>query len=121
MGRCDLSSSLLIDCQKERLKPHQARNRLPPHRLTEIRGFGPNRTPPYRSQNRRRLAEEQKHMAGTVSMIGLRTEELSWVRLVVNLLRHPDPAVPELVRQALLYISHSANTVHQPPTETRQA
>jgi len=41
----------------------------------------------------------------TVSMIGLQSAELRWVRMLVSLLRHPDPAVAELTRQALLYLS----------------
>jgi len=43
-------------------------------------------------------------MANTTSVIGLDTSELQWVRLLLWLLRHPDPATAELTRQALLYI-----------------
>ncbi len=49
-------------------------------------------------------------MAGTVPMIGLQAEELCWIRLLVTLLRHPDPMVPELARQALLYVSNAGKT-----------
>jgi hypothetical protein len=42
--------------------------------------------------------------AGRCSVIGLRPEELEWVRLVVTLLRHPDPLTAELARQALEYV-----------------
>lgn len=42
--------------------------------------------------------------SGRCSMIGLRPEELEWVRLLVTLLRHPDPLAPELARQALEYV-----------------
>ncbi len=41
-------------------------------------------------------------------MIGLERHELEWVRLVVKLLRHPDPLASELVRQALTYVSQVA-------------
>ena len=44
-------------------------------------------------------------MGDTVSMIGLRKEELRWVRLLIRLLRDNDPGVAELTRQALLYLS----------------
>ncbi len=47
-------------------------------------------------------------MTKTVSMIGLDAEELRWVRLLVFLLRHPDPSVPELARQALCYLTDAA-------------
>ncbi|MBZ5575917.1 MAG: hypothetical protein LAP40_05090 [Acidobacteriia bacterium] len=60
-------------------------------------------------------------MAHSVPMIGLRTEELPWIRLLVTLLRHPDPTVPELARQALLYLSHASDTAHPPKPETREA
>ncbi len=41
-------------------------------------------------------------------MIGVQPEELSWLRALVALLRHPDPSVPELARQALLYLEKAA-------------
>ena len=47
-------------------------------------------------------------MAKTVPMIGIAPQELPWIRLLVQLLRHPDPGVPELARQALLYLSDAA-------------
>lgn len=47
-------------------------------------------------------------MARTLGIIGLNADELAWVRLVVQLLRHPDPVVPELTRQALFYLEGSA-------------
>ncbi len=47
-------------------------------------------------------------MVKTVPMIGVETSELRWLRMLVSLLRHPDPAVPELSRQALLYLSEVA-------------
>jgi hypothetical protein len=42
-------------------------------------------------------------------MIGLDPGELAWVRLLVLLLRHPDPLVPELSRQALRYLEGVAS------------
>ncbi len=47
-------------------------------------------------------------MAKTVSIIGVQNEELAWVRRLLALLRHPDPAMAELARQALLYLSDAA-------------
>jgi len=41
-------------------------------------------------------------------VIGLDATELRWVRTLVSLLRHPDPVVPELTRQALDYLTDSA-------------
>jgi hypothetical protein len=37
-------------------------------------------------------------------MIGLQPDEIEWVRLLVDLLRRPDPLTPELARQALEYV-----------------
>ena len=37
-------------------------------------------------------------------MIGLKGEEMEWVRLLIKLLRHDDPLAPELARQALEYV-----------------
>jgi hypothetical protein len=47
-------------------------------------------------------------MTKSVSMIGIDPGELRWVRLLVSLLRHPDPTMPELAREALLYLSGQA-------------
>jgi hypothetical protein len=44
----------------------------------------------------------------TVPVIGVEVDELRWLRMLVSLLRHPDPSVPELTRQALLYLAESA-------------
>jgi hypothetical protein len=43
-----------------------------------------------------------------VSVIGVGREELKWLKTLVTLLRHPDPSVPELARQALLYLTGAA-------------
>jgi hypothetical protein len=48
------------------------------------------------------------NIARTVSIIGIEPDELGWIRLLTSLLRHPDPVVPELARQALLYLQGSA-------------
>lgn len=58
-------------------------------------------------------------MAPNTAMIGLRPEELRWMRLLVSLLRHPDPGMAELVRQALLYLSQSADQPTRPLSEIR--
>ena len=47
-------------------------------------------------------------MAKTVPVIGIAPNELPWIRLLVQLLRHPDAGVPELARQALLYLTDAA-------------
>ena len=47
-------------------------------------------------------------MARSLPIIGIDPEELPWMRLLVLLLLHPDPVVPELARQALLYLEKSA-------------
>jgi hypothetical protein len=47
-------------------------------------------------------------MESTVRMIGLQPGELRWLRMLVALLRHPDPSVPELARQALVYLSDAS-------------
>ncbi|MBZ5623599.1 MAG: hypothetical protein LAQ69_33475 [Acidobacteriia bacterium] len=47
-------------------------------------------------------------MTKTVSVIGIETTEIRWIRLLVSLLRHPDPSMHELARQALLYLADAA-------------
>lgn len=39
-----------------------------------------------------------------VCMIGLEPREIQWLRLVIALLRHPDPVVGEVAREALRYL-----------------
>jgi hypothetical protein len=41
-------------------------------------------------------------------MIGLRPEEDAWIRMLVDLLRNPDPEVGELTRQAMIYLANAA-------------
>jgi hypothetical protein len=47
-------------------------------------------------------------MAKTVPIIGIDPTELGWIRLLVFLLRHPDPMVPEFTREALRHIENVA-------------
>jgi len=47
-------------------------------------------------------------MANTVAVIGVEPTELPWLHSVIWLLRHPDPHVAELTRQALLYLESTA-------------
>ena len=47
-------------------------------------------------------------MDKTVPIIGIEPSELRWIRILVSLLRHPDPSVPELARQALIYLAGSS-------------
>jgi hypothetical protein len=42
------------------------------------------------------------------ALIGVEINELDWLRVLISLLRHPDPRVPELTRQALLYLTEEA-------------
>jgi hypothetical protein len=49
-------------------------------------------------------------MANTVHVIGIDPAELPWIRMLVLLLRHPDPVVPELTRQALRYLEAAASS-----------
>jgi hypothetical protein len=53
-------------------------------------------------------------MPKTVPLIGVEPHELRWLRLLLSLMRHPDPSVPELVRQALLYLSEAAGEPLEP-------
>ena len=57
-------------------------------------------------------------MAKTVPMIGLENGELYWIRMLVSLLRHPDPSVPELARQALIYLTDSCGQPKLSPSRT---
>lgn len=43
-------------------------------------------------------------------MIGIQPQELPWVRLLIHLLRHPDPLPAELARQALTYVDQIAES-----------
>lgn len=47
-------------------------------------------------------------MDRSVTVIGIDPGELRSIRVLVSLLRHPDPSVPELARQALYYLSDMA-------------
>jgi len=47
-------------------------------------------------------------MAKTVAVIGVDPAELPWLHSLVWLLRHPDPNVVELTRQALQYLEAGA-------------
>lgn len=57
-------------------------------------------------------------MTKTLSMIGIEPAEIRWIRLLVSLLRHPDPSVPELARQALTYLTEAAEKRVSAPPET---
>jgi hypothetical protein len=50
----------------------------------------------------------------STALIGVETHELAWLRLLLFLLRHPDPSVPELTRQALLYLEGAAGSTAGP-------
>jgi hypothetical protein len=51
-------------------------------------------------------------------LIGLELHELQWLRALVALLRHPDPSVPELARQALIYLTDAAQKRAVPRPES---
>jgi hypothetical protein len=59
-------------------------------------------------------------VAKSIHMIGLDPDELEPVRLVVALLRHPDPSVGDLVWQALIYLQEVAARRGEPAAEARQ-
>jgi hypothetical protein len=61
---------------------------------------------------------EKPPMPKTIPVIGIEPAELNWIRMLVFLLRHPDPVVPELTRQALLYLETSASNAY--PMEAKQ-
>jgi hypothetical protein len=48
-----------------------------------------------------------------VCMIGLDPREIQWLRLVIGLLRHPDPVVGEVAREALRYLEDVAARASQ--------
>lgn len=54
------------------------------------------------------MSKELSLMAKTIPIIGVDPDELRWMRLLVSLLRHPDPNIPELARQALLYVTDAS-------------
>jgi hypothetical protein len=56
-------------------------------------------------------------MANSVSLIGIEPGELCWLRLLLFLLRHPDPLTGELARQALLYLAKNAHARAEPGAE----
>ena len=64
-------------------------------------------------------------MANTVAVIGMEPAELASIRTLVALLRHPDPVVPELTRQALQYLKGAAARLGAPEdgpvTRTRKS
>jgi hypothetical protein len=43
-----------------------------------------------------------------ICVIGLEQRELEWVRLLIELLRHPDPVVGKVSREALRYLESVA-------------
>jgi len=53
-------------------------------------------------------------MAKSAHIIGLEPAELAPVRVLVSLLRHPDPSIGELSRQALFYLQDVAVKREQP-------
>jgi hypothetical protein len=60
-------------------------------------------------------------MPKTLSVIGIEPQELRWVRTLVQLLRHSDPGIPELARQALIFLTRSAGErpLSVPPARDR--
>jgi len=75
----------------------------------------PARVGPRRKELRiRPKSNLEEGVAKTVSMIGIDPDELVWVRSMLFLLRHPDPLVAEMTRQALLYLERNANDQARP-------
>jgi hypothetical protein len=52
---------------------------------------------------------EELFLSKPVSVIGIEPDELRWVKIMVSLLRHPNPGIPELARQALQHLVQAAN------------
>jgi hypothetical protein len=55
-----------------------------------------------------------------LSVIGIEADELRWIKILVSLLRHPNPGIPELARQALQYLAQAASQ-RTPPSHTEGA
>jgi hypothetical protein len=55
---------------------------------------------------------------GKAVLIGVEPHELHWLRSLIALLRHPDPSVPELARQALMYLTEAAAKRVSRPDDT---
>jgi hypothetical protein len=47
-------------------------------------------------------------VARTVAVIGIEAGELESIRMLVSLLRHADPHMPALAKQALVYLQDMA-------------
>jgi hypothetical protein len=58
-------------------------------------------------------------MSNTVPVIGIDPAELAWIRMLVRLLRHPDPVVRELTRQALRYLDAAASKSGAAPRDRK--
>lgn len=56
-------------------------------------------------------------MPKPVAVIGIDPRELRWLRMLLALLRHPDPSVAELARQALIYLTEAAHQRAVPRAE----
>lgn len=56
-------------------------------------------------------------MPKPVAVIGIDPRELRWLRMLLALLRHPDPSVAELARQALIYLTEAAHRRAVPRAE----
>jgi hypothetical protein len=56
-------------------------------------------------------------MSKSVSMIGIDPGELRWVRMLLFLLRHPDPLISEMARQTLVYLVKNAHEQSEPGTQ----
>jgi hypothetical protein len=69
----------------------------------------------------RRDSTETLAMDNTVPVIGIDPSELAWIRMLVQLLRHPDPVVPELTRQALVYLEGAASRSGVFPPDRQKA
>lgn len=54
----------------------------------------------------------------STALIGVEVHELGWLRLLLFLLRHPDPSVSALTRQALLYLEDAAGAATDPHSRT---
>lgn len=55
----------------------------------------------------------RKGKMDNICMIGLDSREVQWLRLLIALLRHPDPVVGKVAREALRYLGDLAERASQ--------
>src|ERR1035441_4932646 len=100
------SAVISITSPREKFGPGQASPWPHPPSPTFLIGAPPENCKSRNPQSRRR-DKQKDSMPKPVAVIGIDPRELRWLRMLLALLRHPDPSVAELARQALLYLSEA--------------